>query len=107
MFTKNIIFKNFQNNKKNNSINHLLISLLKQNNEVIRSLSSSYKDSYNRKVFKIFNKKLDFRVIGMGGSSLGAQTIYDFLKKKLKNNFFLLTILNLIKTKNLVSILII
>ena len=82
MFTKNIIFKNFQNNKKNNSIKYLLISLLKQNNEVIKSLSSSYKNNYDRKVFKIFNKKLDFRVIGMGGSSLGAQTIYDFLKKK-------------------------
>ena len=88
MFTKNIIFKNFQNNKKNNSIKYLLISLLKQNNEVIRSLSSSYKNSYNRKVFKIFNKKLDFRVIGMGGSSLGAKTIYDFLKKKIKKQFY-------------------
>ena len=87
MFTKNIIFKNFQNNKKNNSIKYLLISLLKQNNEVIKSLSSSYKNSYDRKIFKIFNKKLDFRVIGMGGSSLGAQTIYDFLKKKIKKQF--------------------
>ncbi len=88
MFTKNISFINFQFNKKNKSIKSKLNLLLKKDDQVIKSLRKSYKDTYSKKILKIFKKKLDYRVIGMGGSSLGSQAIYDFLKYKIKKNFF-------------------
>ena len=81
MLSRNISFINF-NNKKNKYVKFFLKKILKDNDEVIKSLRSSYRSNYNNKIFNIFRKKLDYRVIGMGGSSLGAQAIYDFLKKK-------------------------
>ena len=92
MLTKNINFINFKIKKKNKKINLKLKSLLKENNSVIQSLRSTYKDSYNKKKFKSLNKNFDYRIIGMGGSTLGAQAIYDFLKIKIKKKFFLILI---------------
>ena len=37
----------------------------------------------------------------MGGSTLGAQAIYDFLKKKIKKNFIFVDNLNTSKNKKL------
>ena len=88
MFTKNINFTNFLIKKKNKLIKLKLKSILKKNDQVINSLRKTYKDSYNLKSLKIFNKKLDYRIIGMGGSTLGAQAIYDFLKNKIKKKFY-------------------
>ena len=99
MLTKNISFINFKYKKKNDYIKFLLNKILKQNDEVVKSLRSSYRNNYNRKIFKIFEKKLNFRVIGMGGSSLGAQAIYDFLKKKIKKNFIFVDNLNAFENK--------
>ena len=89
MFTKNISFKNFFIKKKNFSVKKNLNLILKKKNQVISSLSKSYKDSYSKKNTKHFNKKFDYRIIGMGGSTLGAQAIYDFLKKKDKKKFYI------------------
>ena len=94
MFTKNISFKNFLINKKKLVIKKNLNSILNEKNQVIKSLSKSYKDSFNKKNTKHFNKKFDYRIIGMGGSILGAQAIYDFLKKKIKKNFTFVDNLN-------------
>ena len=69
MLTKNINFINFKI-KKNKKINFKLKSLLKENNEVIQSLRSTYRDSYNKKNFKSLNKNFDYRIIGMGGQHL-------------------------------------
>tara|TARA_B100000575_G_scaffold225022_1_gene185552 strand:- start:90 stop:1244 length:1155 start_codon:yes stop_codon:yes gene_type:complete len=88
MFTKNINFTNFLIKKKNKLVKLKLKSILKKNDQVINSLRKTYKDSYNLKSLKIFNKKLDYRIIGMGGSTLGAQAIYDFLKNKIKKKFY-------------------
>jgi len=88
MLTKNINFINFKIKKKIKKINFELKSLLKENNEVIQSLRSTYRDSYNKKNFESLNKNFDYRIIGMGGSTLGAQAIYDFLKTKIKKKFF-------------------
>ena len=87
MFTKNIIFKNFLVKKKNLLVKKNLNLILDETNQVIHSLSKSYKDSFSKKNLKHFDKKFDFRIIGMGGSTLGSQAIYDFLKKKIKKNF--------------------
>ena len=88
MLTKNINFINFQNKKKNKKINLKLKSIIKENNAIIQSLKNTYKNSYKNKSLKSLNKKFDYRIIGMGGSTLGAQAIYDFLKIKVKKNFF-------------------
>jgi glucose-6-phosphate isomerase len=82
MLTQSISFKNFLIKKKKIVIKKKLNLILNETNQVIRSLSKSYKDSFGKKNTKHFNKKLDYRIIGMGGSTLGSQAIYDFLKKK-------------------------
>ena len=87
MLTKNIFFKKFKFKKKKLIKKKNLKLNLNEQNQVIYSLSKFYKDSFNKKSIKHFNKKLDYRVIGMGGSVLGAQAIYDFLKKKIKKKF--------------------
>ena len=87
MFTENISFKNFLIKKKKLVVKKNLDLILNEKNQVIRSLLNSYEDSFSKKNTKNFNKKFDYRIIGMGGSTLGAQAIYDFLKKKIKKKF--------------------
>jgi glucose-6-phosphate isomerase len=110
MFTQNISFKNFLTKNKNILVKKKLNLILKEKNQVIRSLSKSYKDSFSKKNIKHFNKKFDYRIIGMGGSTLGAQAIYDFLKKKIKKNFIFVDNLNAFKNnkakKNLNNLII-
>jgi|TARA_B100000787_G_scaffold169694_1_gene161755 glucose-6-phosphate isomerase len=88
MLTKNINFKNFKLNKNNKKIKKDLNIVLNENNEVLRSLSKNYKNSYTKKTISKFKKYYHVRVIGMGGSILGAESIYDFLKHKIKKNFY-------------------
>ena len=88
MLSKNIKFINFKLKKKNKKAELILKSILKKNDNIIQSLRKTYRDSYNYKNLRTLNKNFDFRIIGMGGSTLGAQAIYDFLKKKIKKKFF-------------------
>ena len=99
MFTKNISFKNFLIRKKNLAVKKNLNLILNEKDQIIHSLSKFYKDSFNKKNIKHFNKKLDYRIIGMGGSTLGAQAIYDFLKKKIKKIFIFVDNLNAFENK--------
>ena len=101
MFTQNISFKNFLIKKKKFILKKKLNLILKEKNQVISSLSKSYKDSFSKKNIKNFNKKFDYRIIGMGGSTLGAQAIYDFLKKKIKKNFIFVDNLNAFENKKI------
>ncbi|MBD1174096.1 glucose-6-phosphate isomerase [Pelagibacterales bacterium SAG-MED01] len=77
-------FKDFKNQKKNKKITKLLSNLLKEKNQILRSLSESYKDSYRKKDILKFKKYPNISLIGMGGSILGSRAIYKFLKKKIK-----------------------
>ena len=88
MLTKNINFKNFKLKKINNRIKKDLEIVLKKNNEILKSLNTGYKNSYNKKNIYKFKKYSHFRIIGMGGSILGAESIYDFLKHKIRKNFY-------------------
>ena len=90
MLSNNINFTNFKIKKKNKKIYLQLNSILKKNSQVIQSLRKTYKDSFNYQNLKLLNKNFDYRVIGMGGSTLGTQAIYDFLRKKIKKKFFFL-----------------
>ena len=90
MNNKNIIFKNFQLNKKNSRVQKLLGNILKEHSQILLSLSKNYLDNFSKKYLIQYKKYSKLRVIGMGGSSLGAQAIYSFLKHKIKkkNIFF-------------------
>ena len=87
MITKNINFKNFQIKKNLLKVKKDLKLLLKENNTVLKSLSTSYKNTYKVKMIQKFNNHDNIRIIGMGGSILGAESIYDFLNNKIKKKF--------------------
>ena len=87
MITDGIKFKNFKILKNSSKIRNRLEFLIKKNNSIIQSLRNNYKDSFNLKKLKKLKKLKNFRLIGMGGSSLGAEAIYSFLRNKVKNNF--------------------
>ncbi len=101
MLTKNISFKNFQFKKNNKKIKQDLNRLLEEENEVVGSLSSHYKNSYTKKTILGLKKYQNVRLIGMGGSTLGTESIYDFLKHKIKKKFYFE---NSLKTKSKISI---
>jgi glucose-6-phosphate isomerase len=88
MFFKNIIFKNFKIKKNNNKIQKDLNLLLKEKNTIIETLGTSYRYSYSKKIISKLQKYTYLKIIGMGGSTLGTQAIHDFLKHKIKKNFF-------------------
>ncbi len=83
MLTTNINFRNFKLKKKNKKVQKDLKILLKENNEVLKSLGRDYSYSYNQRRIKKFKNSLPLRIIGMGGSILGTQTIFDFLKNRI------------------------
>jgi glucose-6-phosphate isomerase len=88
MLTRNINFKNFRVKKNNKNIKKDLISLLTKKNMVLKSLGESYENNYTNKILSKFKKYTNIRIIGMGGSILGTKSIYDFLKNKVKKNFY-------------------
>ena len=87
MLTKNILFKSFDSKKPDRKILQALRTLKKEKNEIIKSLGKNYKNSFDKKILKKYKKNSQFNIIGMGGSILGARSIYSFLKHKIKKNF--------------------
>ena len=96
MLTSGINFKNFKLKSVNLKIKKELFSILNNKNEVLLSLGQNYKINFNLKKYKNFK---NIRIIGMGGSTLGTQTIYDFLKHKIKKKFFFIDNLQNYKKK--------
>ena len=89
-----MIFKNFLNTKKNKKIKKNFQILLKEQPLFFKSLKPSYKYSYSKKILSKYKKFSNIRVIGMGGSILGSEAIYDFLKKKIKKKVIFVNNLN-------------
>ena len=87
MLTKNINFKSFKLKKNNKKIKIDLKLFLKENNMILKSLGSGYRNNYNKKILRKFKNFFNIRVIGMGGSTLGTESIYDFLNHKIKKKF--------------------
>jgi len=77
-----MIFKNFLDIKKNKKIQKDLQNLLKNEPPLFQTLKPNYKYSYSKKTILKYKKFSNIRIIGMGGSILGSEAIYDFLKKK-------------------------
>jgi len=88
MLTDKISFKNFYLKKKKKNIYKNFKNLLKEKNTILESLTLNYKNSYTaKKIFKL-KKYKNIRIIGMGGSILGAESIYNFLKHKIKKKCY-------------------
>ena len=100
MLTSGINFINFKLKLKKHNLRKILTSIIKEKNQVIESLGKNYKNSYTKKQIFKYKKSLGFRIIGMGGSTLGTQTIYDFLKHKIKKNFIFIDNLQAKSTKD-------
>ena len=100
MLTKGINLVSFKKSNKFSHVTNILKKVLNENNDIIKSLGQNYKYSFKKKQIKKFKKNLNFRIIGMGGSSLGAKAIYNFLKHKIKKNFEFFDNLNPICIKN-------
>ena len=92
METKNIIYKKFNNRKKLNNkkkiSNFLNFKTLLKKYPLLKSLTYEYNYSFKKKDLKNLKKYREFNLIGMGGSALGAEAIYDFLSYKIKKKFF-------------------
>ena len=84
MLSKDIKFKNFNIKSSSKKIKNDLYKILKEDNEILNSLRPTYKYSYNKKLIKDLKKENVLSIIGMGGSVLGTQAIYHFLKHKIK-----------------------
>ncbi|MDA7795843.1 glucose-6-phosphate isomerase [Pelagibacteraceae bacterium] len=89
-----MIFKNFLNIKKNISVKKDFLNLLKKQPQLFETLKPTYKYSYSKKKISKYKKFSNIRIIGMGGSILGAEAIYDFLKKKIKKKIIFVNNLN-------------
>ncbi len=88
MFSKNIIFENFQNVKKTKPEKKLKKKLeTHYKSKLFKSFYKNYNYSFNKKKIKKYKKFRNFNLIGMGGSSLGSKAIYSFLNHKIKKKF--------------------
>ena len=93
MLTKNINFHNFSCKKKNtvkNIFNQIKKNYFLGKEKLLFSLSNQYKYSFDLKKISKFKKFSIYRIIGLGGSVLGAEAIYNFLKFKIKKKFIFL-----------------
>ena len=88
MIFSSINFKNFKIKKKNSKLKTYLKLILKKKDSVITSLGTDYNLSFDKKKILKYKKFSNYRLIGMGGSSLGAQAIFEFLKIKIKKKFY-------------------
>ena len=91
MSTKSIKIKNFVSKKKTptqiKKLFNLFESLINSDNKILSSMDKSYKDSYTKKLISSLKNIVNVNLIGMGGSTLGAKAIYNFLESKKKFNF--------------------
>ena len=94
MLTSSISLKNFRLKTNNPKIKQKLKFLFSNKSQIIESLSSNYRDSFEKKNINKYKNTKNFRLIGMGGSTLGTQAIYNFLKHKIKKKFYFIDNLN-------------
>ena len=94
---KNTIHKKYLNSKVIKKLNNefkenikIIINNLDEVKNVFHSLSKKYKFNFKTKDINKFKKYKTIVIIGMGGSILGSEAIYFFLKEKIKKNFLFL-----------------
>ena len=91
MQKKNIIYENFNYKiskfQQKKLFKYLDLKKLKLKYPLLKSLSSNYKYDVTKYNLRKLKNYKSYNLIGMGGSILGAQAIYDFLNKKIKKKF--------------------
>ena len=95
MIKKNFIQKNNISRKSVQKLSKNFQKIIKEIRESIENpnnifnvLSDNYKFNFKIKELKRFSKFNNLVIIGMGGSILGSEAIYGFLKKKIKKKIF-------------------
>ncbi len=111
MKNKKIIYKNFIHNRYlnlnlNKKLNRVYSRIFKNvvknldiSIDTFHTLSSKFQFNFSKKDIHQFKRFKNVVIIGMGGSTLGSQAIYGFLKKKIKKNFLFLDNIDLDKLK--------
>lgn len=109
MFGKYIFFKNFELKKKKTFQIQDVKKLVFQKSQIFTSMSKKYKDNFKtNKILKKINKR-NIRIFGIGGSILGAKSIYNFLNYKVKRKIFFIDTLKkdkIFKDKSYLNIII-
>ncbi len=85
-YLKNNIFKNTLRNY--NKIIKSIDIEIENTNETLNILNNNFKHNFNLKDLKRFKKYKIVALLGMGGSILGAEAIYNFLENKIKKKFY-------------------
>ena len=97
MLKKDNFFKSYfiNSNKYYNNLiitkkvfNSLVLDFNNSEIPLLETYDKSYKFDFSKTTIKKFSKYKNIVVIGMGGSILGTKSIYSFLRKKIKKNFF-------------------
>ena len=95
MIKKNFIRKNNLSRKSVQKLSKNFQKIIKEIRESIENpnnifnvLSDNYKLNFKIKELKRFSKFNNLVIIGMGGSILGSEAIYGFLKKKIKKKIY-------------------
>ena len=95
LYLKNYISKNnfgqINLNKQNRKISNIISGLNKDLNnsrKTINVLSKNFKFNFQVKDLSRFKKFKKIALIGMGGSILGSEAIYNFLSKKIKKKIY-------------------
>ena len=90
MLTQNINFSKFGINKNYLKTKIIVRKTIKKysKSKFFHSLSKNYIYSFSKKKILKYKKYNNFNVIGMGGSSLGIEAIYNFLNFKTKKKFY-------------------
>ncbi len=91
-FKKNIMFKELQKNFK--KIFLKTKEDVKDLNKTLNILDKNFKFNFKTKDLKKFKKFKTIALVGMGGSILGAEAIYQFLEKKIKKKIYFFNDLN-------------
>ncbi len=88
-------------NKKYSYVLKNIVNNLDSNQDTLNSLSNKFKLNFKTKDLNEFKKFKTVVVIGMGGSILGSEALYFFLKEKIKKNFLFFNDINEEKLKRL------
>ena len=98
--SKSISFKGFELKDSKKKILKIFKRTINEENEIFKSLKKSYKNSYNTNITKKLKRYSRINLIGTGGSSLGARSIYSFLIDKIKKKFIFFDNLSSTKLSN-------
>jgi len=101
---KNFSLKNNFYIKDKTRINKIIKEIynnLDSKKDTFHVLSKKFTLDFNKQTLKKFIKYKSVILIGMGGSVLGAQSIYSFLKQKINKNFIFLDNLDQIKIQKI------